>query len=241
MDRQEGENVARKPGKAIDSDHEKLLKRRHAALKRLGSTPSNGSWTGLVFGSSTAAKILGVSVSALRKLVEPVDTAVNPHYRSGPPVSLYDPLDLLRVSKQARTKAARARTTGRSAAATKAAETKESRLIAEVDALPIRVECVPPDELRRRAIEHYNVRRRPDSDRANDFSAADFLLRITVNYVRHELTIYDHALADLWGRAGKIAALYRLRDRVYDEIAKTYPDLAAECDCQRFARYKGDA
>lgn len=215
---------------------ERLLMRRQAALKKLGADPALGGRNGLVFGASNAARVLGVSLAALKKLVSHVGTATNPHHRSGPPVGLYDPLDLFRVSKQKRAQTAKARTVGRAESAKKAVETKTGRLLDVVNALEIRVDRLPLEEVRRLAIEHYNERRRPDKDRADASSSEDFLLRITVNYVRHEMTVYDGTVAALWGRTGKEEALDLLRERIYGLIARTYPELAEECESQEIAR-----
>jgi len=77
----------------------RLLAARRRALAKLAA-PDAGSCDGLVFGKTIAARILGVSPKALDKIVAPVDKAKNPHYRTGPEVSLYDPCDLLEAKKK---------------------------------------------------------------------------------------------------------------------------------------------
>jgi hypothetical protein len=62
------------------------------------------------------------------------------------------------------------------------------------------------------------------------------LERWKVNYLRHQLTDYDHFLDDLFGLTGKAEATRLLRIRVYAAIGKAYPDLAAECRRQLSAR-----
>ncbi|MFE2474128.1 hypothetical protein [Streptomyces mirabilis] len=61
----------------------------------------------------------------------------------------------------------------------------------------------------------------PDSDPA-------FIERITVNHIRHDLTEYDQALEDKYSHVGGDAAKARIRERVYEAIARTYPHLAEE-------------
>jgi hypothetical protein len=53
----------------------------------------------------------------------------------------------------------------------------------------------------------------------------DFLARITVNYIRHELSEYDQDLMGLWGRVGKGEAYLRLNKKSYAAIAAQYPEL----------------
>jgi hypothetical protein len=58
--------------------------------------------------------------------------------------------------------------------------------------------------------------------------AAELVLeRITVNYIRHNLTEYETHLKKVAGQAGRV-----VRRRVYDEIAAQYPEYAEECKRQ---------
>ena len=59
-----------------------------------------------------------------------------------------------------------------------------------------------------------------------------FLDRITVNYIRHELTQYDGALVEVAGQTGIQQAVDAIRARVYEAIADAYPMLADECTRQ---------
>lgn len=57
----------------------------------------------------------------------------------------------------------------------------------------------------------------------------DFIARITVNYLRHEYTPYDTAIANLIGQTGSLHAKEQLRERVYWAIADKYAPLRKEC------------
>jgi len=77
---------------------------------------------------------------------------------------------------------------------------------------------------------HYNARERVwGSASASESSDERFLDRITVNYVRHELTNYDGLLASLHGKVGIAEAKELVRERVYDAICDAYPALLEEC------------
>ena len=68
-----------------------------------------------------------------------------------------------------------------------------------------------------------------------------FLDRVTVNYLRHVRTNYDELLASLHGKVGIEEAKELVRERVYEAIASTYPDLAAECSRQERARAEAES
>ena len=109
--------------------------------------------------------------------------------------------------------------------------------------MPITVQRLPLDELQEEAIESYNnfhsillIERGHDYDPASKESDPAFLERITVNYIRHHLTEYDDHLEEVAGKVGISQAIDAIRDRVYDEIAKQYPEYAQEC--KRQIRYR---
>ncbi len=82
------------------------------------------------------------------------------------------------------------------------------------------------------AIDHYNARSNGNYVGASRDSDPDFLERIQVNFLRHELTNYDWHLGQLKGYTGVEEARGRVRERVLDAIAEAYPDLASECSRQ---------
>jgi len=61
----------------------------------------------------------------------------------------------------------------------------------------------------------------------------EFLDRITVNYIRHNLTEYDDHIDDLFGKTGKDQAYSLLKDKILIEIEKVYPEFEKECKKQR--------
>lgn len=115
----------------------------------------------------------------------------------------------------------------RRAAAAKAIETKRKKLMAEIESLEISVVKMSLNAARKKAIKSYNDWNYLGGASMN--SDQEFLDRITVNYLRHECTEYDEALFDTYGNVGKNEAIKRIRQRVFDVIAKAYPELAIEC------------
>lgn len=59
-----------------------------------------------------------------------------------------------------------------------------------------------------------------------------FIDRISVNYIRHELTSYDKYLEIASFCAGVTSALRLLRQRIYIEIVHAYPIYVFECERQ---------
>lgn len=122
----------------------------------------------------------------------------------------------------------------RGAAGRAAAEKRAGLLRREVAAIPVVVSGGDPLTLRTRAIDAYNARSR--EGHASVDSEPHFLDRIVVNYLRHECSDYDALLAWLGGRVGVREAEHAVRGRVYDEIARAHPVLAAECARQEERR-----
>ena len=134
--------------------------------------------------------------------------------------------------------AAQAKREAASARSRAVAERKRNELLERIDAMPIRVLVVNDPEAR--AIESYNQRqleigRYENADASKDSDYA-FLRRITVNYIRHELTEYDAHLDSTVGQIGTDAANERIRNRVLAAIAEAYPALREEALNQMWRR-----
>ena len=120
----------------------------------------------------------------------------------------------------------------RKAAATKAVQTKTNKLVAEIDEMPVSVKLIGLQYLRQLAIDDYNERNPYGYEPASAQSDAAFLNRICVNYIRHQLTAYDHTLWEISGRTGKSIAVTSIRRKIYEAIAKAYPVFHDECSRQ---------
>lgn len=172
----------------------------------------------------------------------------NPHYRSAAPMLLYALSRVEEVEQQedwqeAAKKAAERSQTGKSIADRKAAE-----LIQAAEQLPITVTRLPLDILLSRTIGSYNAfheemycERGHEYQPANKHSHPSFLERITVNYIRHDLTEYDTHLEEVAGRIGVDEAKQVIRRRVYEEMAAIYPEYSEECKRQWLARHGQEA
>jgi hypothetical protein len=118
----------------------------------------------------------------------------------------------------------------RSRAALNGASTKTKKLINLIENLEIIIPDLDPDDLLARAIASYNER--SSCGLATISSEKAFLDRITVNYIRHELTKYEDVLESSVGKVGRLEAADTIRDMIYNKISDKYPHLQDECDRQ---------
>ena len=160
-----------------------------------------------------------------RFLLEPDETAVNPHYKSGPPRKLYL---LKRVEKVERSKkfiAAKEEAAKRQASSAVGVETKRRKMEQYLETVVIEVPFIKRVELRRLALEHWNAIRDYDWEAGE---SPTWLDKITVNYLRHQLTRYEEELDAIAGKVALRDAYLTLSQKVFDAISDAYPDLEAE-------------
>lgn len=161
-------------------------------------------------------------------LGEPDTTRPNPRYRTGAPMKLYlaERAAVAEASTEWADRAARAaqrRAAGAAAAGQRRAETEAlARRLA--DDLVNSVEI--PSRPQQAAIEAYNRWHLAGctcpgwreigfcGKRADASNSPEFLRRITVSFVRHQLTAYDRACSLLAGRVGRQDAREILRAEV---------------------------
>ena len=166
------------------------------------------------------------------------DTRANPH---GGVMKFYL---TARVKRKERSKAWQSsleQSITRKAASQRAVETKTDRLDEYVKSIKVEVPLMTRTELVSRAIEHYNEFWFGTGKRAVEGDDDTFLERISVNYLRHELTLYERHLDEIAGKTGARGARSLLRSTIYDKIGETYPDLWDECMRQELDRWERDA
>jgi hypothetical protein len=181
--------------------------------------------------SIAGLKVRGGTQALITLLGEPDVVRRNPHYAKSAPMRLYEasfevPSEFL---------AAKAKAARRQCGAETAVETKRAALMQRVLEMHVSVETRPEYWVRRAAIEAYNERHW-DGDGAAEDVPAEFLERITVNFIRHNLTAYDRALEEVAGRVGIASAVQAIRAKIYSAIGESYPALADECSRQLMRR-----
>lgn len=174
--------------------------------------------------------------AAIRRfLPEPDATAPNPHYRTGPPMRLYDLARIETVEASEEWQSWHAGAEQRRAAARERADIKRDELHDEVAQWDPEIPDLDDEDLYRRAVAHRNGGLDWYSgggwQMAATVETADpaALKRWAVNYLRHCGSDYDALLNSLARRVGRRQAAQQVRERAYDAIAEQYPFLAAEC------------
>lgn len=180
----------------------------------------------------TALRERGWTASMVKAILgEPDLLKKNPMYAKASLMKLYLESRVLEAEESSAFAEMKERSAPRRAASRKAVETKREALLRQVAEMKVSVEVISAAEVRRQAIEAYE-RWNEDRDHVRPDADRSFIDRISVNYVRHHLTIYDEALEEVAGRVGIADAATMIRQKVYGAIANAYPYLTAECTRQ---------
>jgi len=197
----------------------------HSTLQKRGWTPS------------LITKLLG----------EPDQLGRNPHYRSGPPTKLYLKSRVETAEALPEFIAAQSGRETRQAAASRAVQTKTERILAEIEALTIRLPILDDAALIERAVRNRNAAIPEWKIEEVEFADVKditpwpeydpFRDRICVNFLRHGATRYDGVLRAIRGKVAKTEAHRLLSKKIFDAIAEAYPRLADEAKRQYAAKW----
>jgi hypothetical protein len=115
-------------------------------------------------------------------------------------------------------------------------EAKKQKLLFHVSRWHITVEKLPYAQVQKKAIKRYNTHLfntgQFDKPKANTTRDREFLDRISVNYIRHNLTNYDKMLDRVCKKMVSIDVYVLLNQKIYQTIGETYLNLKDECDRQ---------
>lgn len=168
-------------------------------------------------------------------LAKPDKELPNPKFKKAAPMKLYLESRISNIESTEEFKAFKIGSVLRSNSAKKAVKTKRSKLIQNIKNLEIIVPDFSKDELIRQVCEHYNQRKEDwyynmggwekvySIEKAAPESDPDFLSRICVNYIRHNLTSYEKELRNIYGKVGNDTAYIVLKKRINDAICEKYP------------------
>lgn len=174
-----------------------------------------------------------------RFLGEADATRKNPRYKSAAPMQLYLLSRVEATEETTEFKEAMEKSAIRKTGAKKAVESKRKTTLDWASSFPPpRIKAIDRKKLIKIAIDHYNElwASREDYDKyASIDSPEDFLNRITVNFIRHELTSYENRLSQTYRKIGKQEAVLHIKCTILDAIANVYPWLASECENQKFS------
>ena len=108
-------------------------------------------------------------------------------------------------------------------------QTKIKNILQKIISLTINVKRV--EKVTTLALNSYNAwnAQRMISYVTLDEASQAFLARISVNYIRHNLTKYEYNIEKVSGKTGKALAYDLELYIVLSEIARVYPEFAEEC------------
>jgi hypothetical protein len=156
----------------------------------------------------------------------------NPHYGRASEMKLYKISRVESIEKNEQFLIDFQKTMLRRKSSLKMVETKKDNLLIQISELPISVEFIQRNELVPLVIDDYNDRNYyKDYLTLRDLDQST-LERLTVNYIRHQLTSYDQCLGLIFSRVGKKEGYRLLKERIYKCISESYPELTGECALQ---------
>ena len=173
-----------------------------------------------------------------RFLGNPDATRPNPNYRSAAPMKLYQLGRVFEAESTDEFHEALTRANKRRRSALAVAQAKREELIDWAYSLPEpKLPGLSKENLSALAVDHYNDLwnwKRGNFDKsASVADDRDFLNRISVNYIRHELTDYEGRILEMRGKIGKNEALQTVRTKILHAIANRFGWLADECARQQ--------
>ena len=156
----------------------------------------------------------------------------NPYYGQASTMKLYKISRVEAIEKNEQFLIDFQKTMLRRKSSAKMVETKKDNLLIQISELPISVEFIQRNELVPLVIDDYNDRNYyKDYLTLRDLDQST-LERLTVNYIRHQLTSYDQCLGLIFSRVGKKEGYRLLKERIYKCISESYPELTGECALQ---------
>lgn len=188
----------------------------------------------------STVKSYGFTDKLIRELLPEPELVVNPHYRSGPKMKLWDATVVESAMKTEIFMAEMEKRKKRCASAKKAVQTKTSKLQLQVDEFvkSVRISRIPLEKLRLAAIR--DKQKWYDFNGIYDKFAEDAddatVKRWMVNYIRHNMVEYDREIYDMKGKTGKSLLYFELHNGVLRRISEVYPEL--EDECLRQVKYK---
>lgn len=191
--------------------------------------------------TQTEVKRLGFTDKLIKELLPEPELVTNPCYRSAAKMKLWKLSDVETAMETRTFQESFAKRKRYRIAAEKAVETKKAKLRATTNEFisGIHIKKVNTDNLRNRTLnakqQWYNAVADGRYEIQDAYSADDeTVTRWMVNYIRHEMTSYDEQLWDIKGKVGISEAHIDLHDAILDKIALVYPELATECQRQKY-------
>lgn len=187
----------------------------------------------------TEVRKKGFTDRLIRMLLPEPERVRNPMYASSPPMKLFREEDVLQAMQTKEFLEAQEKRQARKEAARKATLTRKQHLLDNVkkSLSKLKVRQLPFEEVKRRTL-----REKQEWDMwCGSFETVPMngssvnkktLDRWCVNYIRHQLTVYDEVLEQLERKTGKQEAYELAFTTILNKIGEVYPMLQEECERQ---------
>lgn len=187
----------------------------------------------------TEVRKKGFTDRLIRMLLPEPERVRNPMYASSPPMKLFREEDVLRAMQTKEFLEAQEKRQARKEAARKATLTRKQHLLDAVNESlsKLQIKQLPFEEVKRRALrekQEWNMWCGSFETVPMDGSSVNkkTLDRWCVNYIRHQLTVYDEVLEQLERKTGKQEAYELAFTTILNKIGEVYPMLQEECERQ---------
>jgi hypothetical protein len=177
----------------------------------------------------------GWTKGMIKKLMpKPCKTRSNrPHYGT---TNLYSEIRVLEIEREKSFEELKRKSADRSTKALALAEGRRSKRIESIEEIEIQIEKIDDEILLQLSIDNYNDLQWGKgsglSESASASSDPEFLERIQVNFIRHELTKYDYLLAAQSRKIGANESKSIIREKILVKIGEVYPRLKDEANRQ---------
>ena len=195
----------------------------------VGDSPKESAWitrAGLVSNRQWTKKLMILFLGNPDKVVP------NPFYKKAADMQLWYLRRILEIEDSPEFRAEFLKAQGRKKVAQEVVQRKQDTIMKYAVTTPIHLEIRSRETLEKNAARAYN----DWHSYRDDFYAVDerkvshdFLSRITVNYIRHEMSSYEDKLFEIHGKVGVGLAYEVIKKRILNKISETYPWLADEC------------
>lgn len=159
-------------------------------------------------------------------LGEPDKLEVNPCFKSAAPMCLYSMKKVKRIERRKTFKEAKAKSENLQRAALERAEKKRKEAIEFAKNVRIDIPQLKKGKTVGAAISQYN-RHAKFFKNTDDYVSRDsnwgILRRITINYIRHNKTLYEYWLRKTFGKVGVHEAHDILKERINEKIIERNP------------------
>lgn len=188
----------------------------------------------------------GWTKALIAKFLPEPELKANPRYKGSAPMKIWRE-EVVEAAIQSDGYAeAKAKSDKRKESAKKAVNTKTNNFYKRIEQIleDVKIKVIPMDELRQRTLEakqawydYQAMMRDYDYCDRNAYDAGEYTVeRWMVNYIRHNLTVYDDTLYSMNGKTGKDVIYFKIHDGIIRKISDAYPMLSDACKNQLFIR-----